>query len=77
MTPLREPDGQRLLCTVSEACHLLAVGKTTLYSMLASQQIPSIKIGRSRRIPVSALTALSEGSALSERQIVDEDSANT
>ena len=77
MTPRHDIPERRLLCTVAEACHLLSVGKTTLYSMLSNQEIPSVKIGRSRRIPVSALTELSQRSAYSEHCEEPESSTNT
>ena len=40
----------RLLIRPEEAARLLAVGRTRLYAMLQSGELPSITIGRSRRI---------------------------
>jgi excisionase family DNA binding protein len=45
----------RLLLTVEEAAQVLALGRPKVYSLLRSEEISSIRIGGSRRIPVSAL----------------------
>jgi len=45
----------KLLVSPQEAAEMLSVDRSTLYPLLMSGEIPSIKIGRSRRIPVSAL----------------------
>ena len=44
-----------LLLTVPEAASLLSISRATLYALLAAGTIESIRIGRSRRIPVDAL----------------------
>jgi excisionase family DNA binding protein len=44
-----------LLLTVAQAAALLSISRTTLYELLAGGAIESIYIGRSRRVPVSAL----------------------
>jgi len=44
-----------LLLTPQEAADALAIDRSTLYELLMSGTIPSIKIGRARRIPVRAL----------------------
>lgn len=41
--------------TVEEAARRLGVGRTTMYALLASGEIPSVTIGRLRRIPAEAL----------------------
>lgn len=43
------------LLTVNEAAARLAVGRTTLYELIANREIRTIKIGRARRVPESAL----------------------
>ena len=45
----------KLMLTPEEAAEALGVGRSTLYDLMRLQEIPSVKIGRSRRIPVSAL----------------------
>ncbi|WP_329177273.1 helix-turn-helix domain-containing protein [Streptomyces sp. NBC_01477] len=41
--------------TVEEAARRLSVGRTTMYALLASGEIPSVAVGRLRRIPAEAL----------------------
>ncbi len=50
---MREED--RLLLTVPEAALRLGVGRSFLYGLLMSGEVESIKLGRSRRVPVTAL----------------------
>ena len=45
----------RLLLTVDEAAQRLSVGRSYLYDLVMRGTIESIKLGRSRRIPVAAL----------------------
>ena len=45
----------KLLSTPEEAAEALGVKRTFLYSLLMSGQLISVKVGRSRRIPVIAL----------------------
>ncbi|GAB3186325.1 excisionase family DNA binding protein [Micromonospora palomenae] len=47
----------KLCYTPAEAATLLGVGRTKVYELMASGQITSIRIGRSRRIPATALRA--------------------
>ncbi len=48
---------ERLLLRPHEAAELLGLGRSTVYELLASGAIPSITIGRSRRVPLEALRA--------------------
>lgn len=41
--------------TVKQVATRLAVGRTTVYELIAKQELIAIKIGRARRIPESAL----------------------
>ena len=43
------------LYTVREAAAVLSIGRSHLYELLADGRIRSVKVGRSRRIPHSAL----------------------
>ena len=45
----------RLLLTIPEAAHRLALGRSSLYQLVMMLAIASIKVGRARRIPVLAL----------------------
>ena len=58
----------RLLLTVPEAAEALAISRSKLYELLAAGVVDSIRIDRSRRIPLSALEVyisklLAEGKA--------------
>ena len=46
---------QQLLFTPEQAAERLASGRSTVYALLASGELKSVKIGRSRRIPQTAL----------------------
>jgi excisionase family DNA binding protein len=46
-----------LLLTVKESAKRLSLARSTLYELVLTGEIASIKIGRSRRIPLDALTA--------------------
>ena len=43
------------LLTVNEVAARLAIGRTTLYQLITSQELRTVKIGRARRIPESAV----------------------
>ncbi len=49
-------DADRLLVTPAEAARRLSLAESTVYQLLLTRQLASIKIGRSRRIPMDALT---------------------
>ena len=46
---------ERLLLTVPEAALRLGVGRSFLYRLVMAGEVRSVKLGRSRRIPVRAL----------------------
>ncbi len=48
---------ERLLLRPHEAAELLGLGRSTVYELIAGGAIPSIIIGKSRRIPLEALRA--------------------
>jgi excisionase family DNA binding protein len=43
------------LLTVVEAAHELGISRSKLYELLADGELPSVRIGRTRRISVTAL----------------------
>jgi excisionase family DNA binding protein len=45
----------KLLLTISEATHVLAISRSKLYGLLNSGHLPSVHIGRSRRIRMTDL----------------------
>lgn len=46
---------EKLLLTVGEAQEALHIGRTKLYELLNTGAIPSVRLGRSLRIPAKAL----------------------
>lgn len=46
---------KRLLLRPNEAADLLGVGRSKIYELIAAGDVPSIKIGKSLRVPVAAL----------------------
>jgi excisionase family DNA binding protein len=46
-----------LLVTPEEAARALSLGRTTVYQLMRTGELASVVIGRSRRIPVTALAA--------------------
>ena len=47
----------KLLVTPSDAAELLSISRTSLYALMASGAVASVKVGGCRRIPVEALRA--------------------
>ncbi|NES28957.1 helix-turn-helix domain-containing protein [Micromonospora terminaliae] len=43
------------MLTVEEAAQQLRIGRTQMFALIKSQQVSSVKIGRSRRVPRAAL----------------------
>jgi len=48
-------EGELLAVTVEEAARLLSLNRTKIYALCMRGEIRSIKVGRSRRIPIAAL----------------------
>ncbi len=46
------------LLTPEEVARRCSLGRTTIYELMNNGELPSIKIGRARRIPATAVTAL-------------------
>jgi excisionase family DNA binding protein len=55
--PKRELAVEPLLVRVEEAARLLSLSRSTIYEMMDSGELPSIRRGTARRIPVAALRA--------------------
>lgn len=47
-----------LLLRVDEAAEALALSRTKVYELMASGELESLKLGRARRIPITALSKL-------------------
>lgn len=63
---LRFFDTTALALTVEEAARRLAIGRTLMYQLVMAGAIDSFKIGRHRRIAVSALQAYVEQQRMRE-----------
>ncbi len=61
MTIQRDLSIQKLLLTVPEVGHVLAISRSKVYELLNSGSLASVSIGRSRRIRVSDVEALVNG----------------
>lgn len=57
MTPARE-NPQRMLLTVQEVAFVLGCGRTLVYELIGSRQLPVVKVGRLTRVPVAAVDDL-------------------
>ncbi len=59
MTFAREnaPDKSKLLLRAEEVATKLSVGRATAYEMMAGGVLPTVRIGRSVRVPLRALEA--------------------
>lgn len=55
MTTQTKPAIEPLLVRVEEAARILALSRSTIYQMLDSGELPSIRRGTARRIPTAAL----------------------
>lgn len=54
----------QLFATIEDAVESLRLSRTTIYRLMADGTLPSVKVGRNRRIPVAALEAfVAESSA--------------
>ena len=48
-------ESKPILVSVAEAAQLLSIGRTAAWELVRKQRIKSVKIGRTRRVPVSAV----------------------
>lgn len=49
------------LYTVDQAAKILGCGRGKIYKMIGASELRSVKIGKLRRIPASALKELADG----------------
>jgi excisionase family DNA binding protein len=56
----RNVEMEKLLLTPEEAAEALSIGRSKLYTLIATGDVASVRIGASRRIPWSALVAYVE-----------------
>jgi excisionase family DNA binding protein len=69
MENVKEPVPQRLLLRIPEVMTMLGLGRTKIYELIGSGDLPVIRVGKAVRIPVTALEKWVE-----ERQHREEDS---
>ena len=55
ITKSSDPHSRPTVLTVTEACESLRVSKWTLYQLMRSRQLESIRIRRRRLIPLTAI----------------------
>ena len=63
----------KILLTPQETCTQLGIGRSHLWKRLASGEIPSVKLGKLRRIPYQALVAWVERKAPRQDQSAPEE----
>jgi excisionase family DNA binding protein len=51
----------RTLLTINEVADELALSRSTIYELVASGQLETVRIGRARRVPRAALDAFVAG----------------
>ena len=68
MSEQHTPTTPRILFTVEQAAEQLSIGRTTLYALLKTGEIQSVKIGPLRRIPLTALLAYTTRKAAEHQQ---------
>ena len=56
-------DDLPLMLTVDETCPVLGLGRGTVYGLIREGVIPSVKLGRSVRVPRAALERMLDGEA--------------
>jgi excisionase family DNA binding protein len=75
--PGGQPIHERLLLRPEEAADQLAVSRTTLYALLATGELESLRIGRSRRIATGDLIAYVERRSPASRLAMRSDAARS
>jgi excisionase family DNA binding protein len=58
---------EKLLLTAAEVGEMIGVGKSKTYELLAAGLIPSVRIGKSLRVPADRLRAWIEALEVNER----------
>ena len=61
---------EKLLLTVGEAAVVLGVGKSRVYDLMRLRQLRSVKIGRTRRVPVDCLREYVERLTAEDHEVV-------
>jgi excisionase family DNA binding protein len=53
--PKEKPTVEQLLLTPEQVAESLNLGRATVYDLMRMRLLPSVKIGRARRIPAAAV----------------------
>jgi excisionase family DNA binding protein len=61
-------ESKPILVSVADTAQLLSIGRTATWELVRKQKIKSIKIGRTRRVPIVAIQEYIE-------RLIDEDAA--
>ena len=48
-------ESKLILVSVADAACMLSIGRTTAWELVRKQKIKSVKIGRTRRVPIVAI----------------------
>jgi len=59
-------DQRRLTLSVEETAELLGIGRSLCYSLIARGEIPSLKLGKLRRVPVALLEEMLHGESVDQ-----------
>lgn len=54
---------ERLVASINDTCTALAVGRTTVYAMLADGRLEAIKVGRRRLVKMESIRRLIDAQA--------------
>jgi excisionase family DNA binding protein len=57
MTDTQPPTAPRVMLTAEQAAEAIGVGRTTMFALIKSGEIKSIRIGRLRRVPLDSIEA--------------------
>jgi excisionase family DNA binding protein len=48
-------ESKAILVSVAEAAQMLSIGRTAAWELVRKRKIKSVKIGRTRRLPIAAI----------------------
>lgn len=65
------PTTRTRLITIVEAAEIIGPSRSKLYELLAARELPSVRIGRARRIDLADLERFIDGHRVPRRQDVE------
>lgn len=57
MTAVQPSTAPRVMLTPEQAAEAIGVGRTTMFALIKSGEIESVRIGRLRRVPLASIEA--------------------